>query len=265
MKINSNNAIFVNSSLMQNKHCISNMPPSFSSNSNGANLSDALNVLSSFNKHLVKKKITLEPKPFFDESFGMDTKSVLSSAKRIPFKFIQKNGDYARIKKEYKPKTLKIYDKQISTEHISNLYFPFGSLAISSDLRGKLSTDGLWQCAAASIVDKKHDLQTLLHFCPSVPTIVNEKLLEHILSVSNPKDLDITIVPGCYDDTDLTVDYLYNKFLNKGAKVTFANFPDTEHLSVVLKDGKLFAANHMNVIKDINPVDKLSVATSFFM
>ena len=223
MKINSN--IHNNISRIQNNNRICNSSVSFSSKETDKELLASLNALASFNKPLVKKKITIEPKPFIDESFGFDDKSILRSSKHIKYKFIQHNDDYARIKPEYNPKTLKTYNNIISTDHLSNLSFPYGSLSISSDLNGKLSTDGLWQCAAASIVDKKHDLQTLLHFCPGVPTKINEKLLEHILSVSNPKDLEVIIVPGCYDDTDLTVDYLYNKIHNfsKRAKINFAN------------------------------------------
>jgi hypothetical protein len=252
---------------MQSKKCISTNPAVVELKKSHKGLTDTLNVLEAINRPFVKNKITISPQPFFDESFGLDRKNILNSSDKIKWKFVREKNNCVSIKPELNPKTLEITDELIPSEHISNLSFPFGSLAISSDLDKTLSTDDLWQCAAVSVVDKMHDLQTLIHFCPSVPTAVNEKLIEHILEVSKPKDIEVTIVPGCYADTDLTIDYLVNKItdFSKGAKIKFANFPDEKHHTVILKNGKLSAAENINVIKNTNPVDKLSVATSFFV
>jgi hypothetical protein len=262
MKICSNiNTQFNNIFKAENR----NVSVSFSSNGLDKKLTASLDVLSSLNKPLVNNKITIPPKPFFYDYFGSDKKNILNSSNKVNETFVYETNDSVRIKPEYNPDTLKILDESVVTDNLSNLLFPCGTLAISSDLKGNLSTEGLWQCAAVSFVDKKHDLQTLMHFCPTVSTDANEKVLEYILSASNPKDLEVTIVPGCYIDTDLTVEYLFNKIndFSKGAKIKFANFPDNNHDTVILKDGKLYAADYKNVIKNTNPIDKLIFASSF--
>ena len=226
-------------------------------------VSGSLDALSSISRPMVNLRAKLVPKSFIYNGFS-DYSTSIPKELSLPLKYVSTDDGYAKIRSKYNPKTLEKNNSHIETDHISNFIKPSGSIAISSDLNHSMSTSELFQCAGVAIVDRTQNLQTLLHFCPYVSKKTNTKLLRYILSVSNPKNLDITIVPGCYNTTDLTVDFLVsriNKFA-EGAKIKFANFPDVKNTTLILSKGKLQCSDGKNITKRTNPAERLIYATS---
>lgn len=118
---------------------------------------------------------------------------------------------------------------------------PVGTNAISGTLREPIATDGLLQCAALAVVDKTHNLQTLVHCNPGMSAKENRAILEYILSHSAAQDLEIAIAPGFYTKTENMISYLVDniKDIMPEAKINFVNFPDSNHTSVILEGGIL--------------------------
>jgi len=227
-------------------------------------IESSLEALSLMQKPQVKRTKVLKPMKFQYE-YDSDKKNlygIYKDKKNGETNFVYFDGNAHRIKPEYNPKTLNRLIGFISADEICNNTYPAGSIAISSTLDKNLSTFGLLQCAGATFVDKSHNLQTMLHLCPGVEKDINDKIVEYILSASKPEDLEVTIVPGYYSETDISVDYLYNKINEcaKGCKINFANFPDEKHETLVLRKGKVYAANRFQVKGNTNPIEKLICA-----
>ena len=172
-------------------------------------------------------------------------------------KDIQPYAEHATIKAEYKPRTLEQVSGIRRTLDACNFAYPFGTIAIPAKLNEVVSTSGLLQCSAIAIVDKSQNLQTLVHCCPTVKG--NESLLKYIFSHSNPKNLDITIVPGFYKETDTTVDFLVNmvKKYASEAKLNFANFPNKDCRVVILENGLLKCGMVKDIIATKNPITRM--------
>lgn len=208
---------------------------------------------SSFQSNCFKETITIEPKNFRGWGSKFSFPEFLD-------KYVDKVNDYVElvtIKSEFKPEILPKFIGRVNTLDVSNSVKPYGTLAISSTLDKYLSTSGLKVCAGASIVDRSHNLQTILHCCPTVGE--NESLIKYILSHSNPKDLEITIVPGANIETDTTLDFLVEciKKYAPQAKIKFANFPDMDSSTLILHNGILKCGTYENVIPKINPLDRI--------
>ena len=208
---------------------------------------------SSFQSNCFKETITIEPKNFRGWGSKFSFPEFLN-------KYVDKVNDYVElvtIKSEFKPEILPKFIGRVNTLDVSNSVKPYGTLAISSTLDKYLSTSGLKVCAGASIVDRSHNLQTILHCCPTVGE--NESLIKYILSHSNPKDLEIMLVPGCYKETDTTVDFLVD-FIKKNAseaKFKFANFPNDDTDVLILYNGILKSGTSKNIQPIINPSECL--------
>lgn len=225
-------------------------------------LEKSLDDASSLNELFAKQTTIIPPKTFMLKSFK-DYEPTIKRKENHTLQFIEKINGYQQIKKEYNPAYLEIINKKTRAYRISNFDYPYGSIAISTPLKEKISTEKLIYCAGIVFVDKKHNLQTLLHFCPTISKKENDELLQYILSFSNPKDLDITIIPGSFPDTEYSVDYLYNKINEtiKGAKISFVNFPDEKNTALILSNGKLYCTNCQNISGPINPIDRISAAS----
>lgn len=211
---------------------------------------------SSFQSNCFKETITIEPKNFRGWGSKFSFPEFLD-------KYVDKVNDYVElvtIKSEFKPEILPKFIGRVNTLDVSNSVKPYGTLAISSTLDKYLSTSGLKVCAGASIVDRSHNLQTILHCCPTVGE--NESLIKYILSHSNPKDLEITIVPGANIETDTTVDFLIQciKKYADGAKIKFANFPDKENSTLILNNGILKCGDYENIKPITNPMSRIIFA-----
>ena len=221
-----------------------------------------LAALSSYGIYFATKG-KIKPKNKIIDTIKIEPRSIVSSHKdyNCP-KFLNKYVDdvdyskgimYAKIKPEHNPITLDIVSGTRKTLHASNFAPPYGTNAVTSKLDETLSTSGLLQCSAISVVDRKHNLQTLIHCCPTVSG--NEDLLKYIFSHSNPKDLEIMLVPGCYKETDTTVDFLVD-FIKKNAseaKFNFANFPNDDTDVLILYNGILKSGTSKNIQPIINP------------
>ena len=119
---------------------------------------------SSFQSNCFKETITIEPKNFRGWGSKFSFPEFLD-------KYVDKVNDYVElvtIKSEFKPEILPKFIGRVNTLDVSNSVKPYGTLAISSTLDKYLSTSGLKVCAGASIVDRSHNLQTILHCCPTV-------------------------------------------------------------------------------------------------
>ena len=170
---------------------------------------------------------------------------------------VESYAEHITIKPEYNPRTLKPVVGLRRTLDASNFDFPYGTIAIPAKLDETLSTSGLLQCSAMAIVDRTQNLQTLVHCCPTIGG--NESLLKYIFSHSNPKNLDITIVPGSYKETDTTIDFLVNMVKKHApeAKLNFANFPDIDNCVAILENGILKCGTRENIIATVNPKTRI--------
>lgn len=223
----------------------------------------SLDGLAAMSKPIARPKGVIKPRAFLynrDSDFAYS----IPDENNLNLTYIGMDDGYAKIKPKHNPKTLEINNNNpISADFISNLDEPCGSIAISTRLKENIATNGLWQCAGVSIVDRSQDLQTLLHLCPYVSKKTNSSLLNYILSASNPKNLEITIVPGRFKATDLTIEFLLSR-INKyaqGAKVKYANFPDEDHTTLILSNGKFKCSDGTNIKCNINPMEKLIYAS----
>ena len=199
------------------------------------------------------KTCNIEPKSFADTTGEYLSPKFLDKY----IKDIQPYAEHATIKAEYKPRTLEQVFGIRRTLDASNFVYPRGTIAIPAKLNEAISTSGLLQCSAIAIVDKSQNLQTLVHCCPTVKG--NESLLKYIFSHSTSKNLDITIVPGFYKETDTTVDFLVNmvKKYAPDAKLNFANFPNKDIDVVILKNGILKSGTRNNIIATTNPINRI--------
>lgn len=168
-------------------------------------------------------------------------------------------------KPEYKASELPILNKKLENVFVvDNLHYPNGSVAITKGFDDVISTSGLWQCAGLAIVDKKEKTQTLLHFCPTVLKKYNDELLDYLLKFGDPENLEFTIVPGCFDDTDNTMAVLFDKIKEKipKANINFKFFPENSDEVLVLKNGNLFSTEYSNILsKVVNPMEDICYAT----
>ena len=229
----------------------------------------AMDAKAAYGRASIAKTTTIPPKHFLyfisKENISQMVYSVPRNAKPQN-KYVHMSNNLARYNKELNPSFLPKHSKRVNTISIDNFSPPHGSIAISGKLNEAFSTFGLLQCAGVSFVDKKHNLQTLMHFCPYVDDKSNSDLLKYILSYSNPEDLEITIVPGCYEQTDSTISYIVDKVNEyaSGAKIKFAQFSrEDENKNLVLEKGNLFAADiaKINVFAS-NPMDRISSASA---
>ena len=220
------------------------------------------------------------------DAVSLATGKSINSKVKIPAKSFRDMGDYVeptvpygsdinfsyidsgartyncQIKNSFNPEVLPIMKGRKHVYTASNFDAPYGSIAIPATLDETLSTNGLYQCAAMAVVDRSQNLQTLIHFCPTVPKAQNDALLKHIFSHSNPKDLEVTLVPGCSEMTDNTIKYLVG-FVNsevKGAKLRYMHFPNDDYSHLVLRKGELMCAQKRNLIRTINPEDRIVFA-----
>lgn len=170
-----------------------------------------------------------------------------------------------KFKPEYNAKELSVLDEEIGEVFsVDNLYYPHGSIALTKDFDDTIITSNLWQCAALSIVNKKENIQTLLHFCPTMLKKYNDELLDYLLKFGDPENLEFTIVPGCFDDTDNTMAVLYDKIKEKipNANINFKFFPKDSDEVLVLKNGNLFSTEYSNILsKVVNPMEDICYAT----
>ena len=89
-------------------------------------------------------------------------------------------------------------------------------------------------------------------------------MLEYILKHSNPKDLEVSIIPGYRATTCTTIDGVNDliKQIYPQVNINYMNFPKnikrTKDLAVILKNGELdFCHTNMIQNKRINPLDRV--------
>ena len=219
------------------------------------------------NRSLVKSKYAQLLKPMYIHApESRFPESCLSRHCKSHYNFIQRNKDtgYIEFKKELNPTILPIAKGNFKGYQISNFHNPSGSIAIQTRLKTTLATSGLFQCAAVSFVDKKNNLQTLLHLCPTADKKSNLLLMEYLTSNCNKDNLEISIVAGCDTYTDDTITLIMN-FINKNcpnAKVNFMDYPDNYHDFLILNNGILQCIDDYRDFETlaINPYGKIIYA-----
>ena len=225
-------------------------------------LEDSLNGLAANSAATIRMSGAIPPKEFNSAHSVEDYEPSVKWNTKLEYRYINKidKKQNAKIKSTLNPKTLNKNNDEIETYDISNFAEPAGTIAISTKIYGKpISTYGLLQCAGISFVDKDKEIQTLLHLCPTVNKKDNDELIHYIISHSKPEDLEITIVPGCYEETDNTIAYFMDaigEYKDK-AKITFANFPDKKSNTLILQNGKLTCSDGSNLYWITNPKGKL--------
>lgn len=200
-----------------------------------------------------------------------------SDSKRIiyekqTYNYIDCNN--AKILKCHNPQTLKKaglpMDKTVL--NVSNFDYPFGSIAASTKLDDCIATGELLQCAGVAIVDKKNNIQTLIHCFPGHSKEDITKLLEHSVS-RNKKDLKITVITGADDTCDMTISSIVDslKQVAPDNKIKFANFSNDVSVSdraVFLENGELTCCTNTELKnlpnKVVNPKDRVSYIVDSF-
>lgn len=175
------------------------------------------------------------------------------------------DSDDAAFTSKANAENLKIKEPNSKVIEISNFDEPSGTIAGSTTLDKTLYTDRLAQCAALAVVDKAHNTQTLIHVYPGYTVTNNKQLINHVLNSSNPKDLEISIVPGYSKITQSTVQFLLDtvKEYSPDIAVKLFNYPEDGlkimDRGVLLQNGKLYCCD-MNKVTDkiTNPKENIS-------
>ena len=162
------------------------------------------------------------------------------------------------------PITLENVPPQKGTKiiHIDNFKKPGGTIAVSGTLDEYIATDRLRDCAGMVVVDRKHNLQTLIHCWPDENINFNEDIISYILSHSDSKDLEISIIPGILSETADTVAFLSDMVTKYAPEsgLKYCNFPDADGFKV---DGHPRSDNLTNMNNEmehrINQADKRAV------
>ena len=169
--------------------------------------------------------------------------------------------DNARFHRKLFPSTMKrtYLPKDKTIIHVSNFEPPHGSIAATTSLSECITTDKIYQCAAVAIVDKKNNMQTLIHCFPGQTQSEVTGLIKHVTSKSNVANLDITIAPGTYDNYDNTVKGIKTALdeVASGCKIKFANFSKETPIfnrGLILQDGKLSCCLGEEIEKATNKV-----------
>ena len=182
--------------------------------------------------------------------------------------------DNGRILKCHNPQILKKagLPKDKTVLNVSNFDYPRGSIAASTKLDDCIATGDLLQCAGVAIVDKKNNMQTLIHCFPGQSKEDITKLLEHSVSRNN-KDLKITVITGADDACDMTISGVVDslKQVAPDNKIKFANFSNDVDIfdrAVVLENGKLTCCSNTELEKlpnkVVNPKDGISYIVDSF-
>ncbi|MBQ6516500.1 hypothetical protein IJI31_04910 [bacterium] len=210
-----------------------------------------------------KKQIVIPPKEFdFPDLWVKNLMDEYAEGKEFPYY----DADNARFSPEAHATTLPLKnDIDEKVIYISNFDDPCGTIAGSSTLDKPLYTDKLAQCAALAVVDKAHNVQSLIHVYPGYGVKDNKQILEHVLKASDPKDLELSIVPGYSDLTSRTVQFILDtlKELTPDVEPKLYNFPQGDlrifKRGLLLKDGQLYACDMENVKDRItNPKENIT-------
>ncbi len=224
---------------------------------------DSATVLAQYyNIHQTKNKTPIVKPVVFprDKSGGLNVHGEYKS-KSYPYY----DSDNAVFTSKANAKKLQIKQPNSQVIEISNFDDPAGTIAGSTTLDKALYTDRLVQCAALAVVDKAHNTQTLIHVYPGYTVASNKELINHVLNSSNPKDLEVSIVPGYSKVTQSTVQFLLDtvKEYSKDIDVQLFNFPKKElgvfNRGLLLQNGKLYCCD-MNKVTDkvTNPKENIS-------
>ena len=152
--------------------------------------------------------------------------------------------------------------------YVSNFDKPMGTIAASTTLDKTIYTDNMYSCAAMTIVDRSQNLQTLVHVYPGYGKH-NKSLLRYIISHSDTKNLEISIIPGSLPITGSTVSFLIDtvKDIASDSKLTLCNFPQNDidgsesdyyinirNRAVVLNNGNITCCNSDDIYnRKVNP------------
>lgn len=184
-------------------------------------------------------------------------------AKYKPFPYY--NEKIAAFLEDVKPKELPVCNlgQKDKIIYVSNYNYPSGTISCFSSLSETLYTDGLAQCSALAIIDRKNNLQVLTHLFPGYPEKENEKIIKHIFSSLKQKNLELSIVAGTEGSvsTQFLVE-MAKKYAPK-AKLNFYNFPtkinyiNEYERGLVLHNGELSCCDDNYFInRVINPLDR---------
>lgn len=226
------------------------------------NVDEYINTLSC-KRSQICEILKIKPKCLGYASF--DTNRIIGRVRPDELNYNAKyiEADCGRFHKKYNPTVLPQVKPNGNTIFLSNYVYPRGSVGAFSTLDREISTAGIFQCASVAIVDKTHNTQSLLHISPFVSKDRSGELIKHVISNSNSKDLKISIIPGCFDESDFTVDFIVNtiKKLVPNQKINFVNFPRTVDYydrAVILRNGELSCCDVSEITKNnINPKNNL--------
>ena len=195
------------------------------------------------NQSLVKRKNVPLLKPKYFNSNSPKNESCLSINDKRTLNYIQENPKTGELefKKELNPEKLPIANGKFKGFKINHFVLPNGSIAMQTRLKTSLSTASLYQCIAVSFVDRKSNLQSLLHLCPLIDKKANTNLLKYLTSNCDKDNLEISIVHGCDEDTDDAITFLLD-FIKENcpnAQVKFMDYPEEGYDFLVLNNGNL--------------------------
>ena len=179
------------------------------------------------------KPMEIEVDNLFDNnirSVYSDKKFPLYDVKGIDVEFSEKSGA-KRLKRSKLPKKESVI-----------LVSQVGTNAGTSTLDKTLFTYEMIECAALAIVDKTNNRQSLIHVNPGLSVDANKAIIKHILSESNPKEVEISVVHGDSERTFGTVQFILDTIeeIAPTNKVNLYNFDKFgKYGGVILKNGEL--------------------------
>lgn len=171
-----------------------------------------------------------------------------------------------KLTKEANALTLPINNSLAEEEviFVSNADEPMGTIAGTATLDKTLYTEFLLVCAALAVVDKTNNTQTLIHVYPGFSDETNKQIIGHILSASKPENLEISIVPGCYPGTRVTLQFILDALNELVPNVSpklysFSDEIEYEKGGLFLHNGELSSCDKDKVKnKKINPNENIT-------
>lgn len=221
-----------------------------------------------FSRLFSKKKSAIEPKVFQHDtspSIRPWDEPVQSRYMKWEDYWLKNSSGVEVMKRGTLPKKQKIIN-------INNIVYPRGSISASTTLDECIVTSKMLQCAGVSIVDKKNNIQTLLHCFPGDTEKDMENLIRHAMSKNN-KNLDVAIIHGIDPRTDSTIISLKKVFKNllPDNRIKLLEFPkeiDPLDRGIMLLNGEITACTGSEILlaknKVTNPKNMVSYIKNYY-
>lgn len=144
---------------------------------------------------------------------------------------------------------------------IDNFTSPGGTIAIEGTLDDTFYTKKLYQCVGVSITDKQKNLQKFMHYYIYSDETDSLRLFKFL--TRGMKEPEITLIPGCKRECNLTLEFLTDAFNNcyHNLDIKHKHVPNILNVDngiIGIHNGELFCCReNPELITSINPLDKI--------